>query len=102
VHLSDVVRAIDHALTTTTPASIYNVVAPHAISHRDLAIEVGRFHSVWLKLAVPSVAARLLAGQMAEELLLTGQQVLPRQLEDDGFTFHFATVADALTDLTSR
>ena len=100
VHLSDVVRAIDHALTTATPASIYNVVAPHAIRHRDLAREVARFHSVWLKLGVPSAAARLLAGQMAEELLLTGQQVLPTQLEDDGFNFHYPTVTDALTDLT--
>ena len=100
IHLSDVVRAIDHALTTATPASIYNVVAPHAIRHRDLAREVARFHSVWLKLGVPSAAARLLAGQMAEELLLTGQRVLPTQLEDDGFNFHYPTVTDALTDLT--
>ena len=102
VHLSDVVRAIDHALTTVTPASIYNVVAPHAIRHRDLAAEVGRFHTVWLKLGVPSAAARLLAGQMAEELLLTGQRVLPEQLEAEGFDFHYPTVADALTDLTAR
>ena len=102
VHLSDVVRAIDHALTTVTPASIYNVVAPHAIRHRDLAKEVGRFHNIWLKLGVPSAAARLLAGQMAEELLLTGQRVLPEQLEAEGFVFHYPTVADALTDLTAR
>ena len=102
VHLSDVVRAIDHALTTVTPASIYNVVAPHAIRHRDLAKEVARFHNIWLKLGVPSAAARLLAGQMAEELLLTGQRVLPEQLEAEGFVFHYPTVADALTDLTAR
>jgi NAD dependent epimerase/dehydratase family enzyme len=35
-------------------------------------------------------------------LLLTGQQVLPKQLEDDGFAFHYPTVVDALTDLTGR
>jgi len=102
VHLSDVVRAIDHALTTTTPATIYNVVAPHALRHRDLAEEVGLFHGVWLKLGVPAAAAKLLAGQMAEELLLTGQRVLPRQLESEGFEFHFPRVAAALNDITGR
>ena len=102
MHLTDVVRAIDHALNSAAPAQVYNVVAPHAIRHRDLATEVGRFHKVWLKLGVPSAAAKLLAGQMAEELLLTGQRVLPEQLEAEGFDFHYPTVTDALTDLAGR
>ena len=102
VHLDDVVRAIDHALTEPKPAPIYNVVAPHALSHRDLAEAVGRLHSVWLRLGVPAAAAKLLAGQMAEELLLTGQCVLPRQLEDEGFDFNYPTVAEALSNLIRR
>ena len=61
-----------------------------------------RFHGVWLRLGVPATAARLLAGQMAEELLLTGQRVLPRQLEDEGFDFHYPTVTEVLDDLTRR
>ena len=51
---------------------------------------------------MPAAAAKLLAGQMAEELLLTGQCVLPRQLEDEGFDFHFPTVTEALKDLARR
>jgi NAD dependent epimerase/dehydratase family enzyme len=39
---------------------------------------------------------------MAEELLLTGQRVLPRQLEDEGFDFHYPTVTEVLDDLTRR
>ena len=99
VHLSDVVRAIDHVLTADAPAPIYNVAAPNAVTHRQLAREVGDFHGVWLKLGVPAASARLLAGQMAEELLLTGQRVLPAQLEAEGFHFHYPTVGDALTDI---
>lgn len=101
VHLNDVVRAIDHALTAHSPAPIYNVVAPNAVRHRDLAREVGQFYGVWLKLGVPAASAKLLAGQMAEELLLTGQHVLPMQLEEEGFHFHFPNVADALTHIIS-
>jgi uncharacterized protein len=101
VHLSDVVRAIDHALTADAPAPIYNVVAPNAVTHRQLAREVGDFRGVWLKLGVPAASARLLAGQMAEELLLTGQRVLPAQLEAEGFHFCYPTVGDALADIQS-
>jgi NAD dependent epimerase/dehydratase family enzyme len=39
---------------------------------------------------------------MAEELLLTGQCVLPRQLEEEGFAFHYPTAEAALDDLTHR
>ena len=77
-------------------------LTPQALRHRDLAEAVGRFHRVWLRLGVPAAAAKLLAGQMAEELLLTGQCVLPRQLEDEGFDFHFPTVTEALKDLARR
>ena len=102
IHLNDVVRAIDHALTVANPAPTYNVVAPHALRHRDLAEAVGRFHPVWLRLGVPAAAAKMLAGEMAEELLLTGQCVLPRQLEEEGFAFHYPTAEAALDDLTHR
>ena len=102
VHLNDVVRAIQHALTAYRPAPVYNVVAPNAVSHRELAYEVGQFYGVWLTLGVPAASARLLAGQMAEELLLTGQRVLPAQLEEEGFDFHYPTVADALTHIMSE
>jgi NAD dependent epimerase/dehydratase family enzyme len=51
-----------------------------------------------LKLGVPALAARLMAGQMAEELLLSGQRVLPSQLLEDGFQFLYPSLKEALED----
>jgi NAD dependent epimerase/dehydratase family enzyme len=39
-----------------------------------------------------------MAGQMAEELLLSGQRVLPSQLLEDGFQFRFPNLKEALED----
>jgi len=94
IHLNDVVRAIDHALTVANPAPTYNVVAPHALRHRDLADSSRAFsHPVWLRLGVPAdrreVARR---GQMAEELLLTGQRVCPGSLRKRALIFTYPTV----------
>ena len=40
-----------------------------------------------------------MAGEMAEELLLSGQRVLPAQLLEDGFQFHYPNLKEALADL---
>ena len=43
-----------------------------------------------------------MAGEMAEELLLTGQRVLPARLLADGFQFHYPDIKQALADLMAR
>ena len=99
IHLEDAVRVIQHVLDFDGPAGIYNTVAPEPARHRELAHEVGRHSNIWLKLGVPAFAARVMAGEMAEELLLSGQRVIPKQLLEDGFQFHYPNLKEALADL---
>ena len=101
IHLADAVRVIQHALDYDCPAGVYNTVAPEPARHRELAHEVGRQSNTWLKLGVPAFAARVIAGEMAEELLLSGQRVVPAQLLEDGFQFHYPNLTEALADLMS-
>ena len=102
IHLEDAVRVIQHVLNLEQPAGIYNTVAPEPARHRELAREAGRQSNTWLKLGVPPFAARVMAGEMAEELLLSGQRVLPAQLLEDGFQFHYPNLKEALADLMPR
>jgi len=102
IHLADAVRVIQHVLYCDRPANVYNTVAPEPARHRELAHEVGRQSDTWLKLGVPAFAARVMAGEMAEELLLSGQRVLPAQLLEDGFQFHYPNLKEALADLMPR
>ena len=99
IHLEDAVRVIQHVLDCEHPAGIYNTVAPEPARHRELAHEAGRQSNTWLKLGVPAFAAKMMAGEMAEELLLSGQRVLPAQLLEDGFQFHYPNLKEALADL---
>ena len=99
IHLDDAVRVIQHVLDCDHPAGIYNTVAPEPARHRELAHEVGRHSNTWLKLGVPALAAKMMAGEMAEELLLSGQRVLPAQLLEDGFQFDYPNLKEALSDL---
>ena len=101
IHLEDTVRVIQHVLDLEHPARIYNTVAPEPARHRELAHEAGRQSNTWLKIGVPGFAAKIMAGEMAEELLLSGQRVLPVQLLEDGFQFHYPNLKEALADLMS-
>ena len=99
VHIADVVRAIQFVLERDMPASVYNLVAPEAASHRTFAREVARHKGSLLRLGVPAFAVRWLAGEMADELLLQGQRVVPTRLLDDGFEFQYPTLDAALQAL---
>ena len=99
VHIADVVRAIQFVLEHDRPASVYNLVAPEAATHRTFAREVARHKGSMLRLGVPAFAVRWLAGEMADELLLQGQRVVPARLLDDGFEFQYPTLNAALRAL---
>ena len=99
IHIDDVVRAIQFVLAADPRATTYNAVAPEPVTHRGFAHEVGRHSRSLLKLGVPPLAVRLLAGEMAEELLLSGQRVLPQALIEQGFDFAYPTLTAALDNL---
>ena len=99
VHIDDVISAIQFVLKTDKPAEVYNLVAPDAATHRAFAREVGRHKNSMVRVAVPALAARWLAGEMAEELLLQGQRVEPARLLNDGFRFQYPTLNGALEAL---
>jgi NAD dependent epimerase/dehydratase family enzyme len=75
-----------------------NLVAPEAATNRDVANALGRAlrRPVWLH--VPRGVLTAALGEQAT-LVLDGQQVRPRVLEENGFIFNFPGVELALLDL---
>ena len=55
-----------------------------------------RHRRTLLTAPVPAPVIRLLVGEMADELLLNGQRVLPVRLEAAGFHFGLPKLDDAL------
>ena len=48
--------------------------------------------------AMPTFAAKLVFGEMAEEMLLASQMVVPGRLADAGFKFEHETIEAALAE----
>ena len=98
VHRHDVAAVIGYALGHPLSGP-YNVVSPHPLRMGEFMATLSAVlrKSCWTKM--PAWAAKLVFGEMADELLLNGQQVLPQRLEEAGFAFSFSELETALTDI---
>jgi uncharacterized protein (TIGR01777 family) len=98
IHRSDLVKAIGE-LVQRPIAGPVNLTAPEPVTYRMLAQEISELRKTWVTMPAPGFAMRLALGEMAEELLLSGQRVLPTKLLSTGFEFEYPTVDRALQAL---
>jgi len=73
-----------------------NAVAPHPVTNEQYTRALGRVLHRPTVLPVPAAAARLAFGEMADELLLAGSEVLPARLQEHGHRFRSETVEACL------
>jgi len=88
ITLHDEVGAVLHCLGDDGVSGPVNATAPAPATDADLARAIGTVLHRPTVLAVPSGALRLALGrEMADQLVLGGQRVLPAALSARGFTF---------------
>jgi len=102
VHRIDVVRSILFLLDEESASGPYNIVAPLPVTHRDFCGILSARKRTLFNAGIPAPIMRLMLGEMADELLLTGQRVQPDRLLASGFEFRFASLDSALIDILSR
>lgn len=92
----DAVRAVEWAIDNRGARGVYNATAPQPVRNRDFARALGRALHRPAFMPAPAFALRIAFGQMAEEVLLGGQRVVPRRAEREGFRFDHPTLDAAL------
>ncbi len=96
IALDDLVRAISHAMLTDSLRGPVNAVAPHPVTNREFTKCLGRVLGRPTIFPLPAFAARLVLGEMANELLLASAYVTPDRLLATGFEFQFPELEEAL------
>ena len=101
IHLEDEVRAIRFLIDNTAARGPFNLTSPNPLTNDDfgraLARVIGRPHLI----PVPSFAMRAAFGEVSM-VVLEGQRVIPRRLQELGFEFEFTDLDTALRDLFRR
>jgi uncharacterized protein (TIGR01777 family) len=103
IALDDEVRAIVHAITTTTLSGPVNATAPTPVTNAELTATLGRVLKRPTKLPTPVPALKLVYGrELVQQLLLDGQRVMPAKLEASGFEFARPDLAFTLRAILGR
>ena len=98
IHIKDLANIYLHIVENNLEG-VYNAVAPNPVTNKELTEEIaGQLgKSVWLP-NVPSVALKLVLGEMSQ-VLLSSQLVSSDKIEQSGYTFIYKNVKKALADL---
>jgi uncharacterized protein (TIGR01777 family) len=102
IALSDLVGVILYALATDSLAGPVNAVAPGSVTNREFTKALGRVLGRPTVAFLPAFAARLLFGEMADELLLAGARVEPAKLSASGYRFRFPELEGALRHVLGK
>ena len=102
IHRADMVGAILHCIQNETVSGPVNMTAPNPVTHRSFANEVRNATTTVMGMGMPGWVMRLMVGEMADELLLTGQRVIPTKLLSTGYEFRFGELREAVADLEAR
>lgn len=96
IALGDLIRLVVFALERSELAGPVNATAPQPVSNAEFTKTLGRVLGRPTVLPVPTLAVRLLFGEMGDTLLLQGCPVLPQRARTAGFKFEHPALEGAL------
>ena len=101
IHMADLLSAVQFLLENERARGPYNFCAPGAVRQKDFARALGAALGRPAVVPAPSLALRLMMGEVAD-VLLASLKVRPDRLIADGFSFRFPDVDRALADLVGQ
>ena len=98
IHVNDLVNAIEYLIRNNSNG-IYNLTAPNPVTsmYMNQVISKRLKRPLWFR--IPEFILKLIFGEMANELLLANQDVLPKKLLASGFKFNYETIEDSVRDI---
>jgi uncharacterized protein (TIGR01777 family) len=87
VAFSDIIKIYEFAITNDGVSGPVNAVAPNAVRNKEFVKTLGKALHRPAFMPLPSVAVKLIFGEMGDGLLLGSQHVMPKVLETKGYGF---------------
>ena len=102
ISLEDILHAIRFCIDNPSVSGPVNLVAPNPVTNAELTKALGTLLDRPTIFPVPSFLLKLAPGGMANEVLLASAKVLPRRLQQAGFSFQHPKLEDALSQMLSN
>ncbi len=99
ISLEDEIRAISFIIHNSNIVGPVNLTAPNPVNNKEFTKVLGKVLKRPTIVPLPGFAAKLIFGEMADAILLTGNRVLPNKLIESGFKFNHETLEIALKNV---
>lgn len=101
IHIDDQVRAIRFLMENESASGPYNLAAPNPPTNKEFVQKLGKAMGRPALLPVPSIAFKIIFGEMST-VLLDGQRAVPQALEAAGFGFSYPEATAAARDILQK
>ncbi len=102
IHILDVIQGIRFLIEHPTARGAFNFTSPSPVSMRQFVKAIGKIRKQPAWIHIPAFVLRLAMGRMAKETILASQDLLPEALQDAGYSFRYADLDSALSDLLKK
>lgn len=99
VHIDDLIGIILHLIKNKDLSAAVNGTAPNPVTNKIFTSTLARVLNRPALLPLPAFVLKLMLGEMAEELLLSGQRVIPDKIMRAGYAFKYASLENALCEV---
>ena len=101
IHIDDLIRAILFAMENEKMEGVYNAVAPHPVSNKELVLEIARKERgrSYFLVHVPTFALKIRLGEMSIEVLKSAT-VSSEKIQHAGFIFQYPDIVSAVDHLS--
>ncbi len=101
ITVDDLVGVINHCISHEKMSGPVNATTPCPVTNYDFTKTLGAVLGRPTIFPMPAFAARLVLGEMANDLLLASAKVMPNRLSESGYQFLYPSLEPALRHLLS-
>jgi uncharacterized protein len=99
IHIDDLCELFAKAITDAKMTGVYNGVAPHPVTNKELTLAMAKVLKRPLLLPnVPAFVLQLLVGEMGV-MVVNGSNVSAKKVAESGFVFQYPKIETALSNL---
>ncbi|MDX1584735.1 MAG: TIGR01777 family oxidoreductase [Thermoanaerobaculia bacterium] len=102
VDREDLIRLVEWVIDGQPESATYNVTAPEPVRNREFTATLGDVLRRPTILPAPAFGLKIVLGDMAEEMLLASQRVIPKRATGEGFEFRTTELKESFERALSR
>ena len=96
ISIFDLLKTYEFLIENDFVCGAVNAVSPERIRNAEFSKSLAKSLNRPMMFSIPKWIIRLVFGEMADELILSDQKILPKKLLGANFKFHHLKIDDAL------